>query len=196
MAKRYTDSRKWDDPWFRKLPMHYKLLWQFILDKCDHAGFYKPDLEMAGFCVGYDFKEKDVLKVFSGRISFTKKNKWFIQKFIEFQYGTLDKSNRCHKSVLEIIKKEGACMPLTRGKDECKSKDKDKDKDISGYTIKGKPGYVDTCLFQTCGGMRQAEQRLTVVPNHRSCGSHCRQGSIETTAGLSERMTPSVSAFG
>jgi hypothetical protein len=38
MAKRLTDSNKWNDSWFTNLPMDIKLVWIYLLDACDHAG--------------------------------------------------------------------------------------------------------------------------------------------------------------
>ena len=61
MAKRFTDSTKWDDPFFADLSNDYKLLWIYILDKCDHAGIYKVNKKMAEFCLNTKFDWKEVL---------------------------------------------------------------------------------------------------------------------------------------
>jgi len=52
MAKRLTANDKWEDNWFRKLSLKSKLFWLFILDRCDVAGIWKKDYELAGFCIG------------------------------------------------------------------------------------------------------------------------------------------------
>ena len=128
MANRFTDSGKWDDPWFRKLPCKYKAFWIFILDKCNHAGIWKVDFESASFHIGETITSEDVLLQFSDRI-YPFKDKWFITKFIFFQYGILSKVNRVHNSVIEILKKEGLYKVYERSIEGCKDKDKDKDKD-------------------------------------------------------------------
>jgi hypothetical protein len=52
MAKRFTDSEKWNRPWFRKLPTKYKLLWLYILDHCDMSGVWYVDFELASMMIG------------------------------------------------------------------------------------------------------------------------------------------------
>ena len=138
MANRFTDSRKWDDPWFRKLPCKYKAFFLFLIDKCDHAGIWKVDFESAEFHIGEPLDRGELLKMMDGRIvELGLKEKWFIPKFINFQYqvssvSELKHDNRVHKSVLDILKKEGAYKPLKSPIQGCKDKDKDKDKDNKG----------------------------------------------------------------
>ena len=133
MAKRYTDSLKWDDPFFADLSNEYKLLWIFILDKCNHAGIYKVNPRMAEFCLGTKYDWTKVLGVFKGRIQSLNDEKWFIPKFIEYQYGVLVETNRVHHSILQILTKEGLYKDCSRtilgSKDKDKEKDKVKDKE-------------------------------------------------------------------
>lgn len=128
MANRFTDSRKWDDPWFRKLPCKYKSFWIFLLDKCDHAGIWKVDFESATFHIGEPIEAQEIKDVLEGRI-YEYRDKWFIPKFIFFQYGMLSELNRVHKSVLEILEKEGLYKVYTQTLEGLKDKDKDKDKE-------------------------------------------------------------------
>lgn len=130
MAKRFTDSAKWDDPFFADLSNEYKLLWIYILDKCDHAGIFKVNTKMAEFCIGTKFDWKAVQGVFTGRIQTLNGEKWFIPKFIKFQYGVLAKQNRVHNSIIQILKKEGVFKPLKRSVNGRKDKDKEQDKDM------------------------------------------------------------------
>lgn len=37
--KRFSETEKWDDPWFQGLPPPAKLLFLFIIDRCNNAGF-------------------------------------------------------------------------------------------------------------------------------------------------------------
>jgi hypothetical protein len=131
MAKRFTDSEKWEDSWFLELSNEYKLAWIYLLDKCDHAGFYKVNIRMMNFCLNSTFTEKSILDILIGRIQVLSTEKWFIPKFINFQYGDLDDSSRFHKSILKTLKNEGVLTEYRQGMDTPQDKDKvlDKDKD-------------------------------------------------------------------
>ena len=129
MAKRFTDSRKWSDPWFMELPLLMKCLWIYLLDTCDHAGIYKVNLKLASFLLGETINPADVKRYFSGRIIEIDAETWRIPKFIDFQYGSLNPDNRVHASVLLTLEKEGACKGLRSPFQGAKDKDKDKDKD-------------------------------------------------------------------
>lgn len=127
MSKRFTDTEKWADPWFRKLPGLYQRLWLFLLDQCDHAGLWKVDIELASFMLGENIDIAKAEKVLSGRIEKINDEKWFIPKFILFQYGELNDKNRAHLSVINLLKKEGLYKPLISPLQGAKDKDKDKD---------------------------------------------------------------------
>jgi len=127
MAKRFTDSNKWDDPWFESLSNDHKACWSYILDKCNHAGIYKHcDSNFTHFLKGVKFEM--FLEVSEDRLKRISKDKYFIPKFIDYQYGELSANNRAHNSVIQILEKEGAYKPHGRGMDADKDKDKDKDK--------------------------------------------------------------------
>lgn len=135
MAKRFTDSRKWYDPWFRKLPIEYKLFWCYITDICDHSGFWKVDIELASFYIGKEVVEESILKLFNNgkeRILVLRPDLWFLPTFIPFQYGQLNPNNNLHISVINTLKKSGIGEGLVRGylapmdKDMVKDKVKDK----------------------------------------------------------------------
>ncbi len=141
MANRFTATEKWADPWFCGLSEKDKLFWVYIVDNCDHAGFWQVNWPLVQFHIkDYVFNER----IFEGRIVKLKKDKWFIPKFIEFQYKTgLNPENRAHLSVINLLKKEGAYKGLARGSQARKDKDKDKDKDMD----KVKDKYLDYVLL-------------------------------------------------
>tara|TARA_R110002020_G_scaffold4709_1_gene20436 strand:+ start:5259 stop:5882 length:624 start_codon:yes stop_codon:yes gene_type:complete len=106
MAKRMTDTEKWKKGFFRELLPKHKLLWLYILDDCNHAGIWDVDIEVASIRIGSKVSLKEASKVFASQIKiFDKGNKWFIPKFIDFQYGTLNENSRVHQSVIKILDK-------------------------------------------------------------------------------------------
>ena len=108
MAKRLTDSEKWEDPWFLDLNDTHKLMWLYLLDKCDHAGIWKVNKRLAEFCFGHDLDWQRFIEVCKDRIQVLPGGeKWHIPKFLTFQYGPLDKPNSMFKSVFPLLEKEG-----------------------------------------------------------------------------------------
>ena len=132
MAKRFTDTGKWKKKWIRQLDPKYKLFWFYLLDNCDHAGIFDADIESASFHIGLEYKEKEILETFDRKIIVIKKDKWFIPKFVEYQYGILNEANRAHASVIKLLEKyklNGPKLGPTVGdKDKYKEKVKVKDK--------------------------------------------------------------------
>lgn len=135
MAKRFTDSRKWSDPWFRRLPSAYRWLWIYILDSCSHIGIWKVDMDLASFNIGEQVTETESLGLFNGRIVVVCNDKWFIPKFLVFQYGILSPEGRLHQ---KIIKDLESTLPISiyeeyilsptlcqQGVDTLKDKDKE-----------------------------------------------------------------------
>lgn len=130
MAKRFTDSNKWDHAWFRKLSPEMKCVWIFLCDKCDHAGIWIVDFESLNFHVGT--KEVDeflIFQQFGDKIEKLDSDKYLIRSFIQFQYGTLNPQNRVHQSVLSRLKKVAPNKDLISTLEGAKDKDKDKDKE-------------------------------------------------------------------
>jgi len=136
MAKRFTETGKWKKKWIRELSPEMKLFWFYLLDNCDHAGIWEVDIELAAFQIGIELDESEILNTFNRKIVPFKPGKWFVPKFIVYQYGELNESNRAHNSVIKILTKYKLYKGLTRGlqgpmdmdKDKVKVKDKDKDK--------------------------------------------------------------------
>lgn len=134
MAKRFTDSDKFSDTWYRKLSLLHKVIWEYLLAECNHAGILENfDLEMMSFKIGAEVTLDD-LKIFEGRIIFISDDVLFIPKFIEFQYGVLSESCKPHKPVIEKLKKYGLFERVSKGYqkgiDTLEEKEKDKDKEI------------------------------------------------------------------
>jgi hypothetical protein len=107
-VKRHTETTKWQDPWFRKLSGHAKLLWYFLIDQADPAGVCEIDYELAAedckiaITPAHMAELGNRVQLFGGA-----GEKVLLRKFIPFQYGSLSDACFPHKRVFEAIKKHG-----------------------------------------------------------------------------------------
>lgn len=104
--KRFTETEKWRDPWFRKLSPSAKLLWLYLCDICSRAGIAELDMECASFEIGLPITN-ETLGELKSRLS-AKDSKLLIRKFIEFQCGK-EPTPSCpaHKPVIAEIERYG-----------------------------------------------------------------------------------------
>lgn len=118
MAKRFTSTEKWSDPWFRKLSPRLKCLWDWMFTQCDIAGSIDPDWGLASFQIGEECNASDV-QAFGDRVSTLPSGRLLLKCFIEFQYGELTQSCRSHVSVIAICHRLSIPIvtPIQRGKD-------------------------------------------------------------------------------
>jgi len=127
-VKRFTETDKWKDPWFRRLDGRLKLLWFWLCDQCDNAGIIDPDMELAAFQIGVAVSELDLLS-FEGRIKQIANGKWMLTKFIPFQYGDLSEACPAHKPVFRSLESNRVLNGYSKGINTLQDKDKDKDKE-------------------------------------------------------------------
>ena len=66
-SKRFTDSDKYKNPFFRSLPAAYKLFWDYLYHDCNHAGIWIVDFEVAQIRIGKDvfIDKEESLKLFN-----------------------------------------------------------------------------------------------------------------------------------
>jgi hypothetical protein len=83
-----------------------KLLWSWLLDSCDNAGVIDADIELASFQIGYPYPI-DTLSEFGHRVIELPCGKFFIPKFIDFQYGTLSRDCKAHNPIFLSLEKHG-----------------------------------------------------------------------------------------
>lgn len=105
--KRFTDTEKWRDPWYRQLPPNAKLLFHFLYDTCDPAGVIEIDWPLVEFSTGIAITEKEFREHFEGRFEEVGKKKFLLTKFIPFQYGTLSRYCMGHNPVFAALAKHG-----------------------------------------------------------------------------------------
>jgi hypothetical protein len=183
MAKRFTDTDKWKKGSFSDLSLKMKLVWIYLCDNCDHAGIWDPNFKLMSFQIGETITEEEFFNAFGDKIQVLSTAKYFIESFVEFQYGDLNSENRAHLSVISRLKKEGAKKGLTRSLQGRKDKDKDKDKEMDKEKDKegeceGKPNLAEALekVYQTfprkegkSAGMKtllkQLEKRPDLLPD-------------------------------
>ena len=153
MAKRFRDTGSWKKKWIRELNPEMKLFWFYLLDNCDHAGIWEVDIELASFQMDVELDEASILEAFNRKIIPFKTDKWFVPKFIVYQYGELNENNRVHNSVINILNKyglyKGRVSPLQGVKDKDKDKDKVKDKDKKSKKVQLKEIEDSLETYQT-----------------------------------------------
>lgn len=100
--KRFTDTDKWRDPWFRKLSSPAKQLWGYLLDQCDKIGLVEIDLGLASIDCGQKITEAHLAEI-GDRIEPCGNGKHFIPKFIPYQYGSLTPTCPPHRSIIALV---------------------------------------------------------------------------------------------
>lgn len=159
MAKRFTTTEKFNDPWYRKLSPVQKCLWEYALCQCDFAGFWNVDLEAAAFHIGTDkITDKD-LEAFQDRFVWLSAELIFIPKFIYFQYGELNKDNKAHQGVIKRLQQNNISLErgyvapakgLDRGylAPQDIYKEKEKEKELKGDCQGGNEKSKKGCRFE------------------------------------------------
>lgn len=129
--KRFTDTDKFSDPWFRKLAPEYKLAWIYLLDLCDNSGVADLDRELADFQIGIEIDWEGFLRECHGRVDVLTSGKWFIPTFVSFQCkGVLSENCKPHQHILKLLEKHGiprdslqrVSIPLAKGPGKGKGK--------------------------------------------------------------------------
>ncbi len=145
MAKRFTDTEKWQDEWWGSLPNDYRMIWLYLVDRCSIAGIWKKDFRGLNFNCNSNVTEEDFKKVFNGRL-IDKGTFFFIPKFLLFQYPTgLNSDKPAIVSVRDQIYLNNLYQTIQESLPNgfLTIKDKDKDK------VKGKVKEQDTDKGET-----------------------------------------------
>ena len=127
MGKRFTESTKWSDRWFRKLSPEHKLMFLYLLDNCDQAGTIELDKELAEFQIGLSegylkgsgTHWEDLVNLSEGRLRYLANGRLWLTKFIDYQCGVLSESCNAHKPILALIQRFSIPInePLAKGTD-------------------------------------------------------------------------------
>lgn len=107
MAKRFIDTKLFDDEWFSQLSQDAKVMWIYIITKCDHAGLFNFNLRLTEFQTGIKYPER-VIEELGNRLVRVKEDLIFCPKYIIFQYPDFPKSNvKQQESAIKLLIKAG-----------------------------------------------------------------------------------------
>lgn len=104
MATRMTDTNKWKDKWFRALNPMEKILFIYLTENCDNAGFIEKDIEYWAYQIGAD--DSDILDAFLGlNKSIEVVGDWcWLVNFLKHQRNLpLNEKNNAHKQIISLI---------------------------------------------------------------------------------------------
>lgn len=111
MAKRLTDTEIWDQDWFIELPSKYKLLWNYMKDKCDQVGIWRPNKVMAQRIIGEPLNLNEFLQFVNAekmRIKVLPTGRWFLHSFFIFQHGdAFSPKSTIHKGAIKALVANG-----------------------------------------------------------------------------------------
>lgn len=105
--KRFTDTLKWQNPWFRSLSTKHKILFIYILDACDNAGVLHLDFELINFVLKENFTLQEFKEVFSSKVIFLSEDKIIIRGFIRYQQGSNKNGGTMAKHIEKLIETHG-----------------------------------------------------------------------------------------
>lgn len=116
MAKRNTDTEIWNEDWFLEMKGRNQHFYNYIKDKCDHAGFWRPNFKNFEQSTGFRINVKEFLdmvnsdystgeKTFKERIRVLENGRWWLVGYIPFHFPILNLNNRFHRSVFDTFRK-------------------------------------------------------------------------------------------
>lgn len=106
MAYRYTDTNKWTDNWFCDLKATSKLLFLYLCDLCDLAGFMEINEKKIGFDLVLGKQEVERgLRELEGRLLYSVDGKYiYIRNFIKHQKNLpLNSKNAAHRGIIRRL---------------------------------------------------------------------------------------------
>jgi hypothetical protein len=104
MAYRYTDTNKWHDAWFLSLKPNEKLLFNYLCDNCDIAGFIEVVPKQWASDINCTISTiQDALKGLDRGLVFSKHGDCaYLRTFLKHQKNLpLNEINKCHLGIIK-----------------------------------------------------------------------------------------------
>lgn len=105
MSARYTETDKWSDPWFQSLPHGAKLLFMYLCDRCNIAGFYEENVREACFQLGIEEKQyKGAIEALGRGVK--RSDGWvWVKNFLKHQKNKeLNPENAAHRGIIRNLR--------------------------------------------------------------------------------------------
>jgi hypothetical protein len=106
MSKRFIDTGFLDQKWIRKLSPEKKVFLIYLMLKCDNGGIIELDLEDASFWIGKKINDINFLPE-NYLIPLNDSCKYFMPKFVEWQYKDLSSNKYIVAQARQILEKHG-----------------------------------------------------------------------------------------
>lgn len=104
MAKRFIDTKTFDDEWVHELSKDGKLFFLYYITTCDHAGILRLNKKLCEFQTGIS-KIETIIKELGNSLVTVKDGVYFMPRFIKFQYPNFPQSNvKQQISAIKILK--------------------------------------------------------------------------------------------
>lgn len=103
MAKRFIDTKMFEDEWISSLSKDAKLFFIYYITTCDHAGILKLNRKLCEFQTGLKNLDLIINELGESLIN-VKDGVYFMPRFIKFQYPNFPKSTvKQQDSALKIL---------------------------------------------------------------------------------------------
>jgi len=105
--KKFTDSEKWRDPWFRSLDLQTKTLWTFLLDEVDNAGIWELDVDYFQYATGIKKDLSELLSKLGDRVVLLPDERHLlVPKYCFYQQGGfLTESKPAHRRIFQLLQR-------------------------------------------------------------------------------------------
>jgi hypothetical protein len=107
---RHTETRKWEDPWFCELSVEAKLLFHYLCDAVDNAGFIEMNLRLWCFHTGLSSVKEPLAELSQvkgdGTYSVLVNGLWiWLPNFVRVQSNwPINPKNRAHTQIVKLMK--------------------------------------------------------------------------------------------
>jgi len=102
MSVKFTDAKKWDDVWFSQLTMEQKVMFMYLCDACDIAGFYEVNERLVCLRTGIE-DVRGAIESLSKSVMLKGDYIWIIKHIKHQRNLPINPKNNAHKGIISSI---------------------------------------------------------------------------------------------